>query len=114
MAFIRKRQSSWRKRYTWYSFQLIESYRAGGSVRQRVLCNIGNARSAAQVAQRYGSRVPEQYRDEVLRLLDVMGREEPPIEDGETLEALERRIAASLGHQTEGRSVTDGNHGRHS
>jgi hypothetical protein len=96
MAFIRKRQSSWRKRYTWYSFQLIESYREGGKVRQRVLCNIGTARSAAQVAQRYGARVPEQYRDEVLRKLEAMASREPAADDdGETLEALERRIEAA-------------------
>ena len=98
MAFVRKRLSSVRA-YTWYSYQFIESYRDGGKVRQRVLCNIGTARSARQAAQWLGgiraSRVPEQYRDEILRQLDVMARKEPAIEDGETLEALERRIATA-------------------
>ncbi|MGA7240325.1 MAG: hypothetical protein WBY44_31865 [Bryobacteraceae bacterium] len=107
MAFIRKRLSSTRQAYTWYSFQLIESYRDCGRVRQRVLCNIGTARSAAQAAQWYEKRLPEQYRDQILHGLEAMARSEPAIEDGKTLEDLERRIATALG-----RSVTNVTHGR--
>ena len=101
MAFIRKRLSSVQA-YTWYSFQFIESYRAGGKVRQRVLCNIGAFRSAAQAAsaRRAIDRLPVCYREEVLRRLEAMTREEPAIQDEEnatkkTLEALERTIAAA-------------------
>ena len=97
MAFIRKRQSSRKKFYTWYSYQLIETYREGGKVKQRVLYNIGRARSAGEAARRHGKRLPDQYRDQIMRLLEDMARSEPAIEPGPTLEELERRISRALG-----------------
>jgi hypothetical protein len=98
MAFIRKRMSSRSSTCTVYSFQFIETYRAEGKVRQRVLCNIGAFRSAAQAASaRWAiNRLPALYREEILHRLEAMAREEPAADDVEALEALERRIAAAL------------------
>ena len=73
MAFIRKRLSSRMKYYRWYSFQWIETYRASGKVKQRVLANLGTFRSGAHAAQlieesgcvRWRRPVPEEYRTEI-------------------------------------------------
>ena len=48
MAFIRSRFSSRSGRsgeYEWYSYQVIETYREGGKIKQRVLCNLGTFRN---------------------------------------------------------------------
>jgi hypothetical protein len=98
MAFIRRRQSSWKQHYTWYSFQLIETYRDGGKVRQRVLWNIGTAQSAADAIRRYGGRLPEQYREQVMGLLECMARSEPSVEQPTvTLEEVEQKLRRALG-----------------
>ena len=43
MAFIRRRKAN----FNW-SYQVIETYREGGKVRQRVLANLGNCRSIGE------------------------------------------------------------------
>jgi hypothetical protein len=41
MAFIKKRRSSHRGGKERFSYQLVETYRKGGKVKQRILCNLG-------------------------------------------------------------------------
>jgi hypothetical protein len=52
MAFIRKRLSSMHRLYgTIYSYQLIETYRDGGRVKQRVLANLGGAETVTEALE---------------------------------------------------------------
>ena len=48
MAFIRKRLSSRGRDGERYSYQLIETYRDGGKVKQRVLINLGRSATLEQ------------------------------------------------------------------
>jgi hypothetical protein len=54
MAFIRRRLSSWNENelHYRYSYQLIETYRENGKVKQRILANLGNAPTIADALER--------------------------------------------------------------
>jgi hypothetical protein len=52
MAFIRRRLSSDNEDGRSYSHQLIETYREGGKVKQRILANLGNAPTIADALER--------------------------------------------------------------
>jgi hypothetical protein len=47
MAFIKKRRSGKER----FSYQLVETYRKGGKVKQRILCNLGRYPSLALAIQ---------------------------------------------------------------
>lgn len=52
MAFIRRRLSSNHRFYgKIYSHQLVETYREGGKVKQRVLANLGGAETIAEALE---------------------------------------------------------------
>jgi hypothetical protein len=58
MAFIRKRLSSNdQSRGTIYSYQLIETYRDGGKVKQRVICNLGGCATVEEALQCFQQRL---------------------------------------------------------
>jgi hypothetical protein len=67
MAFIRKRHSSNHRLYgDIYSYQLIETYRENGKVKQRVICNLHGCETVEQALEIAKEHL-EDYRKTVAR-----------------------------------------------